>query len=168
MLRINYRWLIRFVTGLLVFCWMILIGSFSGQSGSDSGNLSRSVADHLLMVRERITGENYSQAERKSKIEAMQFPIRKLAHMSEYGLLAILLMVHFGTYSFTADRMPVRMLLSWLGASLYASADELHQLFVPGRSGQLSDVCIDAAGALLGALFLGLLFVKRSKSKKRA
>lgn len=30
---------------------------------------------------------------------------------------------------------------------LYACTDEYHQLFVPGRSGQLRDVMIDAVGA---------------------
>ncbi len=32
----------------------------------------------------------------------------------------------------------------------YAATDEFHQLFVSGRSGQLRDVCIDAAGAVIG------------------
>lgn len=33
---------------------------------------------------------------------------------------------------------------------LYAAGDELHQLFVPGRAGQLRDILIDTAGVLLG------------------
>ena len=42
------------------------------------------------------------------------------------------------------------MFLPWLIAALYAASDEIHQLFVPGRSGQLSDVILDSAGALAG------------------
>ena len=33
---------------------------------------------------------------------------------------------------------------------IYAVSDEIHQAFVPGRSAQLSDVCIDACGAAIG------------------
>ena len=32
--------------------------------------------------------------------------------------------------------------------------DEFHQLFVPGRSGQVSDVILDSAGAAIGVLIM--------------
>lgn len=34
----------------------------------------------------------------------------------------------------------------------YAISDEVHQLYVPGRSGEVRDVIIDTAGASLGIL----------------
>lgn len=37
-------------------------------------------------------------------------------------------------------------------AAVYAATDEIHQLFVPGRAGRFSDVCIDGAGAVLGVV----------------
>ena len=37
----------------------------------------------------------------------------------------------------------------------YAATDEMHQLFVPGRSGQVSDVLLDSAGAIAGLALLG-------------
>ena len=42
-----------------------------------------------------------------------------------------------------------------LTAALYAATDEVHQLFVPGRSGQVSDVLLDSAGAIAGLALLG-------------
>ncbi len=44
------------------------------------------------------------------------------------------------------------MLLAILAAALYAASDETHQLFVAGRSGRVTDVMIDSAGAILGVL----------------
>lgn len=41
--------------------------------------------------------------------------------------------------------------------SLYAASDEFHQLFVPGRSGRLTDVLIDSAGLLAGILVVCLI-----------
>ena len=35
---------------------------------------------------------------------------------------------------------------------LYALSDEFHQLFIPGRTGRLKDVCIDSIGMLIGFL----------------
>ena len=37
---------------------------------------------------------------------------------------------------------------------LYASTDEFHQTFVPGRSGEIRDILIDTFGVLLGALIV--------------
>jgi VanZ family protein len=50
---------------------------------------------------------------------------------------------------------------------LYAVADELHQLFVPGRAASPVDVLIDTGGALLGILLFALLrFLIRKKRSK--
>ena len=48
---------------------------------------------------------------------------------------------------------------------LYAVSDEVHQIFVPGRAGQLRDVLIDTTGVLLG-IFLCSLFFKKACSER--
>lgn len=45
---------------------------------------------------------------------------------------------------------------------LYAVFDEIHQLFVPGRGGQLSDVVLDSIGAIAGIGIFGFLFRRRN------
>ena len=35
----------------------------------------------------------------------------------------------------------------------YAAIDEIHQLFVPGRSGEIKDVLIDSCGSFIGIHF---------------
>lgn len=59
------------------------------------------------------------------------------------------------------------MFLPWLIAVLYAASDEIHQLFVPGRSGQLSDVILDSAGALAGVAAFTVLcwLINRRKAR---
>ena len=39
---------------------------------------------------------------------------------------------------------------------LYASTDEFHQLFVPGREGTFRDVLIDTSGAIIAIIFICL------------
>lgn len=62
------------------------------------------------------------------------------------------------------------MLLPWIIAALYAASDEIHQLFVPGRSGQLSDVILDSAGALAGVAAFAVIcwLINCRKAKTRA
>ncbi|MDY6314114.1 MAG: VanZ family protein, partial [Clostridia bacterium] len=58
--------------------------------------------------------------------------------------------------------------ISLLCSALYAASDEFHQLFVPGRSGEFRDVCLDSAGALTGILIFILIWsVKKWTLKKQ-
>lgn len=77
---------------------------------------------------------------------SFDFPLRKLAHMAEYAVLFALL-----RRALAAEGLSPRAAaaLSFPLAVAYAVTDELHQSFVPGRAGALSDVGIDAVGALV-------------------
>ncbi len=77
--------------------------------------------------------------------------LRKSAHLTEYGILALLLYRTFLNRTHFEWR-PHTAAWSVLVAGLYALTDELHQLFEPGRGPSLTDCGIDAAGALLGIL----------------
>lgn len=169
-------WPRRLATGFLVLCWMLIIGSFSAQSGAESGSLSRSVAKKVVTVEEKLTRQTYTNEERDTRIEHMQLPIRKLAHMAEYAILAMLLTLHLGCYALAkgvkaaTNSFYLRLFLAWLISAVYAATDEIHQLFVDSRNGSFTDVCIDSAGAFLG-LFCLWIFCKifkrhREKDKK--
>ena len=70
--------------------------------------------------------------------------IRKTAHMIEYAILSVLWFraLRRGAWSFAAAQ-----LLAVAAAGVYACSDEWHQTFVMNRTGALSDVAIDVAGA---------------------
>ena len=69
--------------------------------------------------------------------------LRKCAHMVEYGLLWLLWWRALG-YGHPLPAVAITL--------AYAASDELHQSFVPGRAGLVSDVLIDAAGVGLAGL----------------
>ena len=80
--------------------------------------------------------------------DQLTFVIRKCAHFTEYLILGITvkrLMDDLKTCS-----VQMRLAAAWVISVLYAATDEIHQHFVPGRSCELRDVCIDAAGAACG------------------
>lgn len=78
--------------------------------------------------------------------------VRKLGHMVEYAVLTLLLSRALRAHGLSPRR---RWATAAFLALLYASLDEYHQSFVPGREGSPRDVLIDAFGIGL-ALFLPL------------
>jgi len=67
--------------------------------------------------------------------------LRKGAHITEYAILALLLVRAVGREA------PALAL-----GVLYAASDELHQSFVRGRHASPVDVAIDAVGLLVGVI----------------
>jgi VanZ family protein len=84
--------------------------------------------------------------------------LRKCGHVGEYSVLALLT-----AYLFLGSRRPALRRRWWIWSLavvvVFASTDEFHQTFVPGRTGQISDVALDTAG---GAAALTLLALGRS------
>ena len=88
-------------------------------------------------------------------IESVQFPIRKAAHMTEYAVLSVLIMLALIVDGLKGTRLPV---ISAIIATVFAATDEFHQRFVPGRYGCLRDVLIDAAGSIIGLMIAYVIY----------
>lgn len=94
--------------------------------------------------------EEWSAEKQEAFAEKIDYPVRKAAHAGEYAVLGILMAASFRLYlKWKGIRL---MIVTWAAAVIYAATDEFHQLFVPGRSGQLSDIMLDGAGAAAGIL----------------
>lgn len=77
--------------------------------------------------------------------------VRKTAHFIEFAGLGFL--TTCSVYlSFN------KMYLGVFIASLYAATDEIHQIFVDGRSCQLTDWMLDTVGIITGALIFSAIF----------
>ncbi len=88
----------------------------------------------------------------------LDFVVRKLGHMGVFGILALLLWRALaGT---TAWRRPGARAFAL--TVLYATTDELHQGFVVARHLSVLDVGIDATGALIALVAVGLIRSRRS------
>ena len=88
----------------------------------------------------------------------LDFVVRKLRHMEVFGILAMMLWRALaGTNSW---RRPWAWALPL--AVLYAASDELHQGIVAGRHLSVLDIGIDAAGALVALVAVGLIRSRRS------
>ena len=139
-----------------VVLWMALIFSFSAFSSDDSSQQSGRAVQLVLWIVRSLSGEKMATALAGAEIE---FFIRKVAHFTEYAILGVLvaraLMLN-GVW---------HPLLALEICAAYAGLDEFHQFFVPGRSMELRDVCIDSCGAVFGILMyrLGRMALKRER-----
>lgn len=78
------------------------------------------------------------------------FILRKLAHITEYFILTLLLARALAGEKISKSRA---LIFAGLAALLYAVSDEIHQLFVFGREGSVKDVVIDGVGIIIALFF---------------
>lgn len=120
--------------------------SFASTGNFSAGNTSRIIGPLVLWLFPDTSPET---------LLTIHGITRKIAHLAEYAILAILTARAFRGSSREGLRE------RWFLASLilvivYALLDEYHQSFVPSRTGTIFDSLIDIAGG-----FAALLIVRR-------
>ena len=138
-----------------VLCWtlvalcMTFIFIMSAKEADESSRISGGLIERICELVVPGFAER-TEAQRAETVEAMQGFVRKAAHFTVYALLGALTVQ--ALFCHTDGRAAV-ILISFAVCVVYAVSDEVHQLFVPGRSGEVRDVLIDSLGAALGILF---------------
>ena len=134
----------------LLFALMILcmgaIFAFSTQTSEKSNSISKSVA-------EKITEKAPSASEAAPDKDAVKFDklnliVRKYAHFTLFFTLGLISSL-YAAMAFRKKR--VALIFTLILCLIWASLDEIHQLYVPGRDGRVTDVLIDMSGSLLAA-----------------
>ncbi|CAG9623260.1 VanZ family protein [Sutcliffiella rhizosphaerae] len=152
----NKNTLWRALSYVAVVSWMALIFFFSSQHAEQSANLSGGITHFIREAIQKLAPEA------DLNMESLSYFIRKNAHFFAYMILGVLLV---NALRSTGVKFWKSILFAFTISVLYAISDEIHQLFVPGRSGQVSDVILDSVGALVGiGIYTLILSLKRSKS----
>ena len=141
----------------IVVLWMSLIFYFSSLNGSESTDQSKGFLYNTIGNIIDIFDKNMSDIEKDELINKLDHPIRKIAHGSVYFILAILVCFSLSNYNLDIKKF---IIISFLICFFYSISDEIHQLFVLGRSGEIKDVIIDSIGS-----FIGIMIFKRIRYK---
>ena len=146
------RWLRYWWPAIL---WAIVISSFSTETFT-SENTSRVIIPVLRWLLPHAMPETLS---------LIHHVIRKSGHFIEYFILSLLLLhaLRAGGRDFSL-RWALIVILIVAG---YASLDEFHQLFVPGRGAAVSDVLLDTMGGAAAQLLVASLLCWRGVRKRR-
>lgn len=123
---------------------IFLMSSFDATESTNQSNFIVNIITNIFKI------EN---------IELLSFIIRKLAHFTEYLILGLLV-----ANMFTKNNINNLYLISIILCIIYATSDEIHQLFVPGRACQLRDILIDSIGSITGVYLYKLINTKILKN----
>ena len=136
------RWLTRWGPALV---WAVLISVLSTGLFT-AENTSRVIIPILHRL--------FPQAPLATLVEIHHF-VRKSAHFIEYFILSLLIL-----RGIRGERRETHLrwaLLATLIVAAYASLDELHQAFVPGRTAAVTDVLLDTTGGIAAQIVAALV-----------
>ncbi|HOJ11795.1 MAG TPA: VanZ family protein [Clostridiales bacterium] len=148
----------KLLSWMAVILWMSLIFYLSHQPAAKSSELSTSITEVIIDTIETVAPQ--------VKIEKgdLHYIVRKNAHFFYYlvlGILVVNALRRSGIYGYKS------ILLALLICILYAVSDEAHQIFIPGRSGEIRDVIIDSTGSNVGIFgYLVVSWVAGSRNRK--
>lgn len=148
----RYKKVIRYMLFVCIVLWLAVIYSFSAKNGVSSSNYSGGITKKVL----KIIYPSYEHKDVRTKkiiFQKTNFYIRKTAHFAEYAILAVL--VTFFLLTFNMGFISAIIFTVALCCA-FAAGDEIHQMFVKGRSPQMKDVILDTIGALAGSVFASL------------
>jgi len=154
--------------------WAVMIFNMSSHPAGESDKMSMYVGRKVAKI--FIPSYNEMTYDVQQTIaEKLDYPVRKAAHMTEYAIFAVL--ISLDIYYITEIKNKrgsangkssqnrktgegcngykngkKNGVITLIIVALYASTDEIHQLFVPGRAGLFTDVLIDTAGGIIGVI----------------
>lgn len=142
----------RIIYMLITLMWVGVIFSFSLQPAEVSDQTSMGFGQWLV---ETFLGWISEEVKvmLTERFDYLHILLRKFGHFSEFFILGVLSML-------TVLQTKVRRkgIIGFMFCVLVASVDETIQLFVVGRSGQITDVLLDSVGAMVG---IGVLIAVR-------
>jgi VanZ family protein len=137
---------------------MIFIFSMSTGAGS-SGHSIRLIGVILQRISPSLLASLSAY-----QLDALNFGLRKLAHLSEYTALMLL---SVRAFQYGRPELRWRSFIGALGLSIFfAMSDELHQILTPGRTPAIRDVLIDSSGAILCFVVLAGYFMLKSLERR--
>lgn len=145
MLNTNIK---NIIPWLLVILWIGVIFSFSSDPAEVSQGKSQIIFEKVEPVVVKIADEIGVSPISKDELH---FYVRKNAHAFNYFVLTVLGFIAFRSLELTKMKC---LIGSCLLSTEFAMLDEFYQTFIPGRSGQVSDVLVDCLGIVIGVFVI--------------
>ena len=160
----NKRIIPRAVFIVLTALILVFIFIMSSKPADESDELSITFGYRLCeLFKPGFKG--LPESEKTSYASQINHFIRKAAHFTEFAVLGALFFTDFYLFDVRRTRCVIFGFLSGAAAAVF---DEIHQIFVPGRAGMITDVLLDCAGGVAGCLvaFAATFLVTAAKKRR--
>lgn len=163
----------KIVIVVIIITIGIFITILSNQKGVTSHNLSYQYSLKIATILEKIGELHLSEEHHIQLANWLYQPTRKLAHLVEYAIMAGVVFIGMAIfYPKIKEKRIKRIIITFFILFLFASADEIHQRFIPERSGKVQDIGWDMIGALVGIIVINFfsdiaIELKQKKDNKR-
>lgn len=142
---------IKYVKCIIAIICCIIIFSFSAVPATGSTKQSKGLTYTIIKV---LNGNKLTEKELAKLTKRVNPVIRKIAHFSIYMILAIFTYMFIEELNIKSksekERLRKNIIYTCIFCIIYAIFDEIHQIYVPGRTGKVIDVIIDTLGACTG------------------
>ncbi len=133
----------KIIFGILLIVWLIIIFLFSSENAEKSTKTSDGFINTIT---------NILNIEKPKDKEKVSHIVRKIAHFTEYFILGLILFLNLRLYPINN-----KLIIGIILCMIYASSDEIHQIFIDGREAKLLDVLIDTLGSAASLIILNLI-----------
>ena len=148
----------KIISIILVVLGLSVIFIFSSMNGEKSTDTSRSLIeiteDDINQDVYKDESLNAKMKEEKKLTLKINKRIRKVAHFTEFCILAMLIIFTLKSFGIEGYKCYT---IAIIFAFIFACTDELHQFFIDGRDARFKDVLIDTSGGALGSILYASL-----------
>lgn len=158
---------IKYVKCIIAIICCIIIFSFSAVPATASTKQSKGLTYNVIKL---LNGNKLSERDLEKLTKKINPVIRKIAHFSIYMILAIVTYMFIEELNIKSksekERLRKNIIYTCIFCIIYAVFDEIHQIYVPGRTGKAIDVIIDTLGSCMGIAILLLNNFIKIRCKK--
>ena len=130
---------------------------FSNMSSNVSNSRSKDIIRKGIVIVDKVFNKNMDKDHIERLVIKLNYPFRKICHFSEYFLLSILILLSLRLANVSINKC---IIVTLIFCSVFSISDEIHQMFVVGRSPLLLDCFIDISGS---CLFCLIYFIRTKK-----
>lgn len=158
---------IKYVKCIIAIICCIIIFSFSAVPATASTKQSKGLTYNVIKL---LNGNKLSEKELTKLTKKVNPLVRKIAHFSIYMILAIFTYMFIEELNIKSksekEKLRKNIIYTCIFCIIYAVFDEIHQIYVPGRTGKAIDVIIDTLGSCMGIAILLLNNFIKIRCKK--
>lgn len=135
---------------IIVILWLLVIFVFSSMNEKTSHIQSQKVVQKIYTNKQTVENNKIIKKNKYDK------KIRKIAHVTEFAILNIFFinLIYQLKEKFKLKYLIISIILTFI----YACTDEIHQIFVQGRTSSFIDVLIDTTGAITTSLIIYIIY----------